>query len=177
MTSSHFEQRTAETIDTWYTPEWVLDLVRQGFGGITLDPATDASNPTRALLALTEADNGLAHDWDELLPYKYGSVVWINPPYGRALLPWARKIVGEAPALRNHHMFVLVPSRTETEWFGTLFDSADAIAFFRDRIRFWHPWKTGKDSPAFPNALFYFGSSPGMFEAVFRDAARVVKLK
>ena len=177
MTSSHFEQRTAETIDTWYTPEWVLDLVRQGFGGITLDPATDASNPTRALLALTEADNGLVYDWAELLPHEFGDVVWINPPYGRALMRWARKVVSEAPALFNHHMFVLAPSRTETEWFGTLFDSAQAVAFFRDRIRFWHPSKTGKDSPAFPNALFYLGPSPYVFERTFAEAARVVKLK
>lgn len=175
MTAAHFEQRTGETIDTWFTPEWVLELVRQ-FGEITLDPATDASNPTRAKLGCTVEHDGLKQAWATILPATFGNVVWINPPYGRALLPWARKIAFESHLLTQHHMFVLVPSRTETEWFGTLFDTANAVAFFRDRIKFWHPTRTGKDSPAFPNVMFYFGPSASMFEDVFREAARVVIL-
>lgn len=168
---THLEHRTADTFDGWWTPQWLLDLVRQ-MDPIALDPCTEACNPTQARVFYTEG--GLEQDWS--LPFK-GSI-WVNPPYGRALGAWSKKMVHEADKHRRvRDMFMLTPARTETEWFGELFDNADAIAFFRKRIKFEHPSQPGKQSPKFPNALFYFGEYVGEFTRTFLDVARVVKLK
>lgn len=172
----HFEQRTEKSFDGWWTPEWVLELVRR-FGPIQLDPCTEASNPTGARDFFTT--QGLEHEWAPGLGYDAGreGVIWVNPPYGPALRPWSKKVVQEnkrVECITGLEMFVLVPARTETDWFGRLFDASAALALFRKRIKFHHPSKPSAESPAFPNALFYFGPRECLFAEVFEPAARIV---
>lgn len=168
MTSPHFEQRTADTFDGWLTPEWVLDLVRE-FGPIGLDPCTEESNPTGAQHFYTE--HGLHVSWHD-----QGNV-WVNSPYGHALSKWAAKTCREAEYIGGASMFSLTPARPETLWFGQLWDTADACAFFRKRIKFWHPSKPNAKQPAFPNAMFYFGPFNDRFRSIFEPSARVVTLR
>lgn len=166
---THFEQRTEDTLDNWRTPQWVLDLVRKVSVQIALDPCTEDSNPTNALEYY--AEGGLEESWFiDQVP----GCVWVNPPYGRALSKWADKCVRENS---SRDMFVLTPSRTEANWFGSLWDNANACAFFRKRIKFEHPSKPNAQSPAFPNALFYFGGNTEAFSKVFLPVARIVRLK
>lgn len=163
----HLEHRTADTFDGWLTPEWVLELVRK-VGPIGLDPCTEMSNPVDAQYFW--AAGGTEQPWNT-----FGKgLVYVNPPYGRALSEWSKKIIEEAQ--HGREIIVLVPARTETNWYGDLFDNAAAVAFFRKRIKFWHPSQPDKNSPKFPNAMFYFGENADLFADVFNGAARVVIL-
>ena len=171
--TQHFEQRTEESFDGWLTPEWVLDLVRE-FGPIGLDPCSEECNPAKA--ASFFSIGGLVHSWDEFPVPGSATSVYVNPPYGRALGKWAGKVVAENLLSPGRNMFVLSPARTETDWFGHLFDTANAVAFFRKRIKFHHPSQPGKQSPKFPNVMFYFGGDTHRFKHVFDEAARVVLL-
>ncbi len=109
----------------------------------------------------------------------------MNCPYGRALGAWAAKCVAEAAL--GAEIVALVPSRTDTAWFDTLFSRATATLFWRGRIKFvdprapagmmWHE-KRKRFVPlapaAFPSAVFYFGDRPGDFSRAFHDAGRMV---
>lgn len=63
----------------WYTPDVVLDAVREVLGDIELDPASDAYGNSRVGAArfLTEGDNGL------LAPWGKPRSVFLNPPGGK----------------------------------------------------------------------------------------------
>lgn len=144
----------------WETPDDLLVRVRNVFGGvIACDPATSPENPTRALQFFTEEDNGLDKSW---------SNHWFcNPPYGKSLGVWSYKIAAEAEYVEG---IALVPSRTDTKWFRTMFEHADGVCFLHGRLKF----KGAKDPAPFPSALFYFGYSVRRFNEAFEDIGLLV---
>lgn len=155
------ETRTSTTRDDYETPDMILDLVREAFGGtIALDPATSESNPTKALAYYTAAVDGLSRSWTFFPNW------FCNPPYGRALRPWAEK------AIYMYHTscqgIMLTPCRPDTEWYDILASNATAIAEVRGRLKF----KGCVQSAQFPSALFYFGHNPNKFCEVFSKIAR-----
>lgn len=98
--------RDASSRDDWCTPACVLERVRT-VGRIGLDPCTDRSNPTDAIVAFTGdlqrehglprngevlGFDGLDHDWSE---WHSDCLVFVNPPYSR-VKAWSAKIVAEA---------------------------------------------------------------------------------
>lgn len=141
----------------WCTPPLVLDRVRR-VGPIALDPCTSAANPCGA-----EASYSI-HGLD--LPW--WGLAYVNPPYGRALQTWADKVVKEAA--RGVEIVMLVPSRTDTRWWGQVFEAAQACAFWKGRITF-----VGAPSAApFPSCLFYFGTRSRRFRLAFKGVSRIV---
>jgi phage N-6-adenine-methyltransferase len=174
----------------WQTPRWFIDLVRR-VGPIALDPATSVDNPTgaRGFYAQGFVDCGLAADWSFRAS---GGLTFCNPPYGAHLSGpvepdhrimrkgklvgvgrgWAQKIV-------QHHgeTIVLVPVRTETEWWRTLFAWADLVLFWSSpehgcRISFVNP-DTGKPQQGsnLASTVFYRAPMYGGAEGCrrFRD--------
>lgn len=67
----------------WRTPAPILAWVRAVQGGIDLDPATEADNPTGASCWLTREYNALERPWPN------GQRLFLNPPF-RKLEPFAR---------------------------------------------------------------------------------------
>jgi len=69
--------RMTET-NEWYTPPDLIGKARRVLGGFDLDPAScaEADATVQAARYLTEADDGLAHQW-------HGRI-WLNPPYGHS---------------------------------------------------------------------------------------------
>lgn len=65
----------------WCTPDWILDLVRNVFGGqIDLDPCWNPNAHTNAKVSYTLPKNdGLADPWNY-------PTVFVNPPYGVAYI-------------------------------------------------------------------------------------------
>jgi len=61
--------------------------------------------------------------------------VFLNPPYGRQLKNWLRKLAEHGNGI------ALVPSRTEVEaWFWPyVWETASAVFFFRGRLYFHKP--------------------------------------
>lgn len=149
------------TETNWHTPEWLLDLVRQ-IGAIGLDPATDATNPTKAGATFTPAEDGLSRPWAGR------GLVYVNPPYSRGESPmWAEKILAEAKA--GAEIVALLPARTDTRWWHDCIAMlADAVCFLRGRPRFIDGDNGGADGAGkFPSAVAYFGDRAKAFRRAF----------
>jgi len=141
----------------WCTPACVLERVRK-VGPIELDPCTSAENPCGA--AAYYQLNGLDLPW--------WGLAYCNPPYGRELPRWAKKVVEEAQS--GVEIIMLAASRTDTRWWGLAFEASQACAFWKGRLTF----VGAKDPALFPSCLFYFGPNRRRFGQAFRDVARVV---
>lgn len=72
--------------DVWLTPKHIIDAL----GKFDLDPcATPPPRPWEtASASFVEADNGLSQEW-------FGRV-WMNPPYGRGIGAWMKKMAEHA---------------------------------------------------------------------------------
>jgi site-specific DNA-methyltransferase (adenine-specific) len=148
----------------WQTPERVLDLVRQ-VGPIALDPCTTAENPCDARVCFVPPADGLALQWSWEI--NADGVIYVNPPYGRAIGAWVDKCVLEAGYAGQ--IILLVPARPDTAWYDVAKQGANALCEVRGRLRF-----KGADAGApFPSALFYWGTSPFLFCHVFQELGRV----
>jgi phage N-6-adenine-methyltransferase len=138
----------------WRTPEDILELVRR-YDSIGLDPCTGPENPTKAAYFFTEADNGLERSW------MGRGLVFVNPPYGRAVAKWAAKCAREGG---ETSVIALLPARPDSRWFhDAVFRQSTAICWLKGRVRF-----VGAPASApFPSVLVYWGEDASRFaEAV-----------
>lgn len=150
----------------WQTPAAVLNPVRcLGGNYIALDPCTTPDNPCNAAAFFTPAVDGLAQDWSA-----HGGPIYVNPPYGRALPPWVAKCHDEAD--RGCEIVLLIPARTDTRWWQDHIVSADALCFWRGRLKF----VGAKDAAPFPSALVYWGPRPLAFMTEFQPFGWVQNL-
>lgn len=123
---------------TWRTPGHLFDLLDAEFD-FTLDPCASAAIKP-GIEWFGEADQGLWQEWS--------GRVFINPPYGRAIADWMRKISLERD--RCEVIVALVPSRTDSAWWHDHAMPATEIRFIRGRLHF-----EGVDhTPAAHNAPF-----------------------
>lgn len=117
----------------WETPAALFDPLNREFG-FTLDAAASAVNrkAERWLSGPCSAPEpcscGLCADWIE-------HVVWCNPPYGSASLGrWVPKFAEAAHG--GATIVALLPSNTDTAWFGDIWCEASEIRFLRGRVNF-----------------------------------------
>lgn len=111
----------------WATPQDFFDDLNEEFD-FTLDPcATDENHKCEKYY--TKTDDGLAKDW-------LGEVVFCNPPYGRDLPKWVRKCFFEAMYGGCKLAVMLIPARTDTQWFHDYIYGRAEIRFIRGRLRF-----------------------------------------
>ena len=136
--------------DRWFTPPDLLTEIRAFLG--------DYHDPCPASLPGMPIENGLWQAWR--------GVVFVNPPYGRAIAPWIRKAVTEPV----DELLLLVPARTDTAWFQPLYDFP--ICFLRGRLHF------SEGGPAtFPSALVYRGPRVDEFAAHFAQRGPIMLRK
>lgn len=98
-------------------------------GPFDLDPATPVGGmPWRtAAKELTEVENGLTTPWNKK------DFVWLNPPFGRDVRRWLKKMV------KHGNGIVMLPDSTETLWFQDYVCRAKSmrvVLFLRSRIKF-----------------------------------------
>jgi hypothetical protein len=149
MAISSHEAPVAKTM-TWLTPPDILEAL----GPFDLDPCTPLKMPwPTAEKRYTEADDGLKQPW-------FGRV-WLNPPYGRQVDDWMRKMAEHGNGI------ALTFARTETAfWHESIWPESDAILFMRGRLHFHHADGTrAKANAGAPSVLIAYG----------RDNARVLK--
>lgn len=150
LNNVHFSSDT----DEWYTPPHIIESVQRVFA-IDLDPCSN-SKATPAVPAhyhLTREDNGLEHPWL--------GAVYMNPPYGRELADWVRKLVTEFENGHTTEAIALVPSRTDTQWFRQL--AQFPRCFLWGRLQF-----SGHDNAApFPSMVVYLGQRLDRFRQAF----------
>jgi hypothetical protein len=122
-----------DAIDEWYTPRYIFDALECEFD---LDPASPGHGVVPWIPARHHfTSGGLEREW-------FG-MVWLNPPYGRGVLPlWTNKFA------RHANGIALVPERTSTQWWQELVRYADLILFVNRKIPFVNA--NGESSTAFP---------------------------
>lgn len=141
----------------WGTPWDFFHKLNEEFE-FDLDAAADSSN-AKCEKFLTEQDDSL-----KMLSWP-GSVIFLNPPYGRGLHKWYKKAYEES--LKEKTVVMLVPARTDTKYFHQYVWDADAnkpqegveVRFLKGRLKFDGAVdkKTGKPAPApFPSMLVIF---------------------
>ncbi len=131
---------------TWRTPQDLLASILAAGGRceFDLDPCSPSSDgPVPATTHWTEVDDGLSRPWRGL--------VFVNPPYSRALPHWVAKCAAEATA--GAVIIGLVPSRTDTRWWhNSVAGQADVIAL-KGRLKF----GASTSSAPFPSAVVVWG--------------------
>jgi len=133
-------QRTVGKSQVHITPRWIIETL----GPFDLDPCAADPRPW-SCATVNYTQNGLEQPWQ--------GRVFLNPPFDRFKVAlWVEKLA------RHGNGIALLHARTETEWFAPIWQSADAILFLADRIKFCRP--DGTEQPAnsgAPAVLVAFG--------------------
>ena len=100
-----------------------------------LDPCTSSEkeNNLGTPFYFTKKQDGLNQDWS-----KFKSI-FINPPWAKLLnLKWINKAFSELEKSDDMTIVFLVPSKTETRWYQTLYKSKflKELRFHKGRIKF-----------------------------------------
>jgi phage N-6-adenine-methyltransferase len=124
--SIHFTSESNE----WSTPQDLFDRLNEEFK-FTLDAAATPEN-AKCEKFFTYIENGLAQSWR-------GERVWLNPPYGSDLGRWVEKAVFDSSEVT----VMLVPARTDTQWWSLFWDydkhrAAEGceVRFLKGRLKF-----------------------------------------
>ena len=149
-----------------YTPLTFLIRVYEFYDGVLdLDPCSDDKMRVFANMHYTKEINGLALPW-------WGKV-FVNPPYGRSLPEWTKKVIEEYESGRADQILYLVPSRTDTQWTRML--NAYPRCYLHSRLRFTDEQGNEQDSAPFPSALFYLGARREEFASYWQSIGDVYK--
>lgn len=138
--------RTRRTIDNWQTPKYFYRLLDNIFN-FTLDPCTDRNNWLNTKRFFTKEDNGLKQDWE-------GEAVFVNPPFSQ-IKEWVKKCYNEG-LKKNTTVVMILPSRTDTEYWHEFIMDADEIRFCKGRVNFLINGKKPKNGSTFPLAIVIF---------------------
>lgn len=167
--------KTADKYD-WRTPPNVADCVRAyGGGRIALDPCTGEDNHLGAAYFHTIATDGLMQDWSPTLEQRAKCdelgipwVVFINPPYGKFIHAWLKKISEQAD--RGVPMIVLLSAtRYEQQYFTDTLNRAGCVCYIRGRVPFIDPKDLkAKNQNRFANKLWGFNLDIARFSSAFR---------
>lgn len=114
--------RTTTSSDEWYTPKHIFDALGIEFDLDPCSPALPAAAWVPASRRISLPDDGLSATWD--------GRVWLNPPYGRQIGQWVRRLA------RHGDGVALVFARTDTGWFQDAARVAGAICFLERRLQF-----------------------------------------
>ena len=140
--SQDFNTNT-ENEEEWLTPPHIIKTL----GEFDLDPCHQPVSRRvwdTAKKHYSVEDNGLIQKWE--------GRVWCNPPYGRQTFDWLKKLAGHGNGI------ALIFSRTETRGFHSeIWDRADAVFFFKGRLKFYKSNGTEGGTANAPSCLVAYG--------------------
>jgi len=123
--------------NSWNTPRCYLSSARKVLKGIGLDPfsSNKANLAVKAESFYTEEDDAFTTIWETDHP-----TVWMNPPYGRGVMPKAiNRFISMYNAVKFDRAIVLTNNATETKWFQTMLSYSSMVCFPSKRIAFTSP--------------------------------------
>jgi hypothetical protein len=165
---------TSENTNKWFTPLWVIDLVRAVLPDIDLDPCTEEIpqkwiNATRYY---TEATNGLTRPW-------FGHM-FINPPFDQTEKWLGKFYIDTEMDFRQKEntikdSMILVNSNLGYKWYEKLWRKYPVCCFekriaFADETGYIDPSKTAKRG----QTMAYYGNDVSRFIRVFSQYGRVI---
>ena len=111
--------------EEWATPQDLFDRLNDEFH-FTIDACATKEN-AKVIRFFTKDQDGLKQDWT-------GETVWCNPPYGRHIKHWIYKaykhFIGGGTSV------LLVPARTDTQWFHEYVYGKAEIRFIKGRLKY-----------------------------------------
>ena len=151
--------RHGSSVDqTWNTPPDIIRPIVRAFGRVDLDPCSNARSVVRARVAweLVRDGDSLARSWK--LPGRGRRLIFVNPPYIDAAV-WIAKCceVWRELGARGVEIVVLVPARTETQWWRAARRAGALPGYYEGRISFLSAESGRRTGALFPSALLYFG--------------------
>ena len=126
--------------DLWETPQELFDELDREFH-FALDTCALPENAKCARYYTPEQD-GLSQPWK--------GVCWCNPPYGRGIGRWVEK--ASASAADGATVVMLIPARTDTEWFHSYILGKTEIRFIKGRVKFGN----SRNGAPFPSMVVVF---------------------
>ncbi len=159
----------------WCTPPKYVNVVREFFGTIDLDPCSNSYSLVNADSEYIFPHNdGLQESWD----YKR---IYVNPPYGidkvqgTSIKDWIRKC-WEAHFKNNSEVLALIPVAVNTRhWKEYIFGKAQSVCFLADtRLKFIN----GANDKGAPMAccMVYWGEKTNKFYNHFSKYGAVIEL-
>jgi phage N-6-adenine-methyltransferase len=110
----------------WETPKYLVKAAQTLIGkSFTLDACAESKKVSKAPKFITPAQDALTKDWT--------GVVWMNPPYGKALGRWVAKAYEES--LKGALVVCLLPARVDTVMFHRYCVKGD-VYLLKGRITF-----------------------------------------
>lgn len=131
----------------WSTPQDLFDEMSLRHGPFDLDPAAAPEN-AKCARYFTSEDDGLSQKWE-------AQHVWLNPPYGKTIRQWIEKAHKSVQEGECYEVTMLLPARTDTNWFHDLCVKYGSIYFLRGRIYFIRPDGSTGRAP-FPSMVVRF---------------------
>jgi hypothetical protein len=149
----------------WYTPSQYTDAVRELFGRIDLDPASNekANAWIKAAQIYTAADDGLVRPW-------HGKV-FVNPPYGKTesnrstAAAFCQRAIDQYEDGTIEACVILVNSVHSQPWQRPLY--AYPICLVDHRISFVSGEGSENENPTFQNMFVYLGRDEQRFAEIF----------
>ena len=121
-------EKFASVKQDWETPHELFDPINAEFR-FTLDAAASETN-AKAKSFFSIEEDGLKRDWGT-------ECVWVNPPFGDGgypLVDWVRK--GYVSSRHGATVVMLIPARTNTNWFHDICLRYGEVRFVRGRPKF-----------------------------------------
>lgn len=154
-------------INTKNEEEWLTPLnIIKGLGEFDLDPCAPEKyhRPwNTAKKHYSKSDNGLIQKWE--------GRVWLNPPYGKKTFDWLKKLA------QHGNGIALIFARTETiGFFKEIWGKADAIFFFKGRLKFFKVTGIQGNSANAPSCLVAYGNNNVKALKEFKMDGKFIKL-
>lgn len=116
--------------DTWATPAWIVEWVRQtaGWPPFDFDPACVAATAKAPRYITPETGNGLWDPWE-------GQTIWLNPPYSNQAL-WLARAARESRLEGKRVAALVMPSFDAGYFRPTVWQEAAEVWLIEGRIAF-----------------------------------------
>jgi len=164
---------TSHQSQDWYTPPYIIEMVREVLGVIGLDPASDPI-PQRWI----KADRYLDNPWGLNCAWK-ASTVFCNPPYGKLAgqsnqAVWSLTMSDQYRAGAFKEGILLINSTHGYKWYEELW-TRYTVCLARERIRFVKPDGTIGGQAKRGQTFVYFGVDDQKFAHVFGKLGRIIR--
>lgn len=130
----------------WCTPQDFFNELDHEFHFVLDAAATEKS--AKCARYFTPETDGLSQSWD------VGGAVFCNPPYGRQIGAWVEKAYTEAT--QGCTVVLLIPARTDTQYFHDFIYRKAEIRFIRGRLKFTDEEGNTKQSAPFPSMVVIY---------------------
>jgi hypothetical protein len=121
MSFTNTEPQNHESENTWFTPKHFIEAL----GPFDLDPCTASFRPFHTAKKHYEHDLG-----DNGLELPWSGDVWLNPPYGKQIMPFINKFIEHKKGI------MLIFARMGSEGVQKLINSGATCYCLRKRLYF-----------------------------------------